>query len=194
MAAFLFLAACSDTPTTETKAPERVSEPLTGRQAFQMTFPSARTWASDCEPIRIRSFNVENPKSKDGKAGVWEITYVSQSRGRGRVFTWSAIDSGESLHKGVFGNLEQAWSGPQGQDRPFATVAIKTDTPEALKTAIARSAEYLDKPGKKPEVNFMLESSTRFPNPSWRVFWGQTVSSAEWSIFVDASTGQYAGR
>jgi hypothetical protein len=158
-----------------------------------MTFPSARTWANDCEPIRIRSFNLDNPKSRDGKAGAWEVTYVSQSRARARVFTWSAIDVGEGLHKGVFANLEQAWTGPQVQDRPFVTAAIKIDTPEALKTAIARSAEYLDKAGKKPEVSFMLENSPRFPVPAWRVFWGQTVSSAEWSVFVDASLGQYLG-
>jgi len=158
-----------------------------------MTYPAARTWAADCEPIRIRSFNLEKPPSEDGKAGAWEVTYVSQSKGRARIYTWSAIELGESLHKGVFGSQDEPWSGPSGQEKPFSTAAIKTDTPEALKTAIAKSAEYLNKPGKKPQVSFMLENTPRYPDPTWRVFWGSTVSAAEWSVFVDATVGTYVG-
>ena len=48
----LLLTACSDTPTeTKTKAPEKPSAPITGRQGFQSTFPSARLWAADCRPL-----------------------------------------------------------------------------------------------------------------------------------------------
>ncbi len=194
LVAVLALTACSDTPTSETKAPERPPEPLTGRQAFQMTYPSARTWASDCEPIRIRSLNLEAPRSKNGKAGAWEIMYVSRNRGRARGYTWSAVEVSESLPKGVFAHQEEPWSGPQGQEKPFVTAAIKIDTPEALKTAIAKSAEYMSRAGAKAQVNFMLESTPRFPDPAWRVFWGNSVSAAEWSVFVDATLGQYLGR
>jgi hypothetical protein len=158
-----------------------------------MTYGPARAWAPDCQPLRIRSTNLENPKSADGKAGVWEVTYVSQARGRARRYIWSAIDSGDSLRKGVFGEREEPWSGPGGLEQPFVTPAIKIDTPEALKTAIEKSSDYLKQPGKKPPITFVLESTPRFPDPVWRVLWGTTASAAEWTVFVDASTGQFRG-
>ncbi|HLX41952.1 MAG TPA: hypothetical protein VKR43_00890 [Bryobacteraceae bacterium] len=190
------LSGCGDSPPVETKAkaPEKPPEALTGRQAFQQTYPSARTWAADCQPIRMRSMNLPNPKSENGKAGAWQIDYVSETRRRQRSFTWSAIEAGGSLHKGVFGTQEEAWGGAQGQEQPFLAAALKIDTPEAWVTAIGKSGEYLNKPGAKPRVNFMLTLTSRYPDPAWRVFWGESVSAAEWSVFVDATTGAYLGR
>lgn len=193
--AVIVLSACSSAPPKEkkAKAPEPPSEPITGRQAFQQTFPPARAWAIDSQPIRIRSFNLDNPKSENGKAGAWEIVYTSQSRGRARTYTWSAIEAEGNLHKGVFAGIEESWN-PQGMEKPFLPAAIKIDTPEALETAIAKSAEYMKNTAPKPTVRFMLEATSRFPNPAWRVYWGESVSSAEWSVFIDATTGQYLGR
>jgi hypothetical protein len=194
--ALIVMTGCSDTPTAENKpkAPEPPSEPITGRQAFQLTYPSARTWAADCQPIRMRSLNLPNPKSQNGKAGAWQIDYISQTRGRQRSYTWSAIESEANLHKGVFGAQEEVWGGAQGQEKPFLAAALRIDTPEALETATGKSAEYLNKPGEKPRVNFMLGLTPRYPDPAWRVFWGESVSAAEWSVFVDATTGAYLGR
>jgi len=197
LAAFagLFLAACSETPTvTKTKEPEKPSEPITGRQAFQMTYPQARIWAPDCQPIRIQSLNLADPKSGSGRAGAWQIVYVSASKARQRSFTWSAIESGDSLHKGVFGSADEAWSGPRGQAQPFLAAALKIDTPDALQTAILKSGDYLNKPGVKPQVTYLCELTSRFPDPVWRVYWGESVSAAEWSVFIDATTGDYKGR
>jgi hypothetical protein len=195
--AALMLAGCSSETPVETKAkqPEKPSEPITGRQAFQMTYPQARTWAPDAQPLRIRSLNLPNPKSEGGKAGAWEILYVSPSRARQKPFTWSAIEAEGNLHKGVFAGLEEAWSGPRGQSQPFMVQALKIDTPEALETAISKSADYMKKGGpNKPLPNFMCELTSRFPDPTWRVFWGESVSAAEWSVFIDATTGEYKGR
>src|SRR5438132_12097556 len=103
LAAILLLAACSDTPTeTKAKAPEKPSAPITGRQAFQMTFAAARGWAADCQPLRIRSMNLADLPIEPGKASVWEITYVSQLFGQARVYTWSAIEAEGNPHRGVF--------------------------------------------------------------------------------------------
>jgi hypothetical protein len=143
--------------------------------------------------LHVRSFNLENPKSHDGKAGAWEIVWVSQARARARTYTWSAIEGEGNLHKGVFAGHEESWN-PQGMDHPFLPAALKIDTPDALETAIGRSAEYIKNGKPKPQVNFMLELTARFPDPAWRIFWGETVSAAEWSVFVDATTGQYSGR
>src|SRR5271155_4650764 len=122
----VMLAGCSDAPP-EKKAPEPPPVAVTGRQAFQQTFGMGRAWAADSLPLRIRSINLPNPKSEDGKAGAWEIVYVSQSRGRSRTITWSAIESPGNLHKGVFAGIEEAWR-PGGSEHPFPAAAIKFDT------------------------------------------------------------------
>jgi hypothetical protein len=189
-ALILSLTACSETPTeTKAKAPEKPPEPITGRQAFQYTFPSARTWAPDCQPLRIRNVNLEEVPSVEGKAGAWEVTFVSPQLAKTRSYTWSAVEVDGGLHKGVFKGIEESWGGPRGQEQPFLPAALKVDTPEALEKASAKSSEYLKRPGTKPPVTFLLESTTRFPNPTWRVMWGSSPSTAEYSVFVDASTG-----
>ena len=68
------------------------------------------------------------------------------------------------------------------------------DTPAALEEAESNSKAYLDKPGTKPAVNFLLEFTPRFPNPVWRVMWGETAGSAEYTVFVDADTGKMVGK
>jgi hypothetical protein len=195
LTAVLVLSCCSETPReTKSKAPEQPSAPLTGRQAFQMTFAAARGWAADCQPLRIRSMNLTQLPIEPGKASVWEITYVSQATSRARVYTWSTIEAEANLHKGVFPGLQQSWSGPSGQERPFLPAAINIDTPDALKTALQDAGGYLQKPGKKPPVTFLLEFTPRFPNPTWRVMWGESVGAAEYTVFIDVSTGVVLGR
>jgi len=193
-AAVLVLTACSDS-STETKAPvpEKPLDPITGRQAFQYTYPAARGWAQDAQPLLVRSLNLDEVKAAEGKAGAWEITFVSMARGAAKVYTWCAIEGQGNLHKGVYGAPEQSWR-ESGQERPFLAAAFRTDTPEALKTAVTHSAEYLNTPGKKPPVSFLLESTPRFPQPTWRVLWGVSVGSAEHQVFVDASTGTMLGK
>jgi hypothetical protein len=159
-----------------------------------MTYPQARIWATDCQPMHIRSLNLPDLKSVDGKAGAWEILYVSASRARQRIYTWSAIEAEGNLHKGVFAGLEDGWHGATGQAQPFLVQALKIDTPDAYKTAVEHSAEYLRKTPNPPQVNFLLEYTPRFPDPAWRVFWGESVASAPWSVFIDATTGDYVGR
>ena len=29
----------------------------------------------------------------------------------------------------------------------------------------------------------------RFPDPTWRVIWGESVSASDYSVFIDATTG-----
>ena len=195
LALILLLSACSDAPTeTKVKQPEKPSAPITARQAFQYTYPAARAWAGDAEPIRVRSIHLTDVPAEPGKAGAWEITYVSAMQQGARVYTWSAIEASETLHKDVFAAKPQAWNGSSGQEKPFAASLFQIDTPAALETAMSSSKAYLDKPGTKPPVNFLLEFTPRFQDPVWRVMWGETVGQAEYTVFVDAATGQLVGK
>ena len=156
-------------------------------------YGSSRIWASDSMPLTVRSLNPAEVKPEPGKAGAWEVIFVSEMQGRARTYTWSAVEA-EGLHKGVFPGPQEAWHG--GANQPFSPALLKVDTPEALESAIASAKDYMSKPGQKPPVNYMLEyaAATRFPNPVWKVLWGGSVSSAEYTVTVDATTGKVVGR
>jgi hypothetical protein len=191
----LLLSACSETPTeTKTKEPEKPPAPITAQQAFRYTYPGARAWAGDALPLRMRSILLTGVPAEPGKAGAWEIVYVSPAQQQARIYTWSAIEASETLHKDVFAAKAQAWNGSSGQEKPFEASAFHIDTPDALETAMTISKAYLDKPGPKPAVNFLLEFTPRFPDPVWRVMWGETAGSAQHTVFVDAGTGQAVGK
>jgi len=186
------LAACSEAPKPEAKkaAPEKKpAEPVAALKAFYQMYPSARTWAADAQPLSMQSITISEVKTDGGKFGAWQLVLVSPSRGRMRSYTYSVVESSGNLHQGVFAGQEQSYN-PSGQQKPFLVAALKIDSEDALQTALKRSAEYAKKNPDKP-INFLLEKTNRFPNPAWRVFWGDSVGTSGHSVFVDATTGQY---
>jgi len=191
LAAAILLSACSDEPVK--KAPAKPPEPVTGQGGFYKTYPTARTWAMDAQPLRVRSVELNELQAEGGKAAAWEVTYASEAKGRSRIYTWSAVEAEGNIHQGVFASQEESWR-PGGPEKPFPIQAFKIDTPEALQTAIAHSVTYFKNVGSKPHPKFVLEYTARYPNPSWRVYWGESVSTAEWSVFIDSVTGEYQGR
>jgi len=192
-AALALLAGCSDSPAPTAKRTEAPPTPVTGRQAFQYLYGSSRIWASDSMPLTIRSLHAPDVKSGPGTAGAWEVVFVSPMNARARTYTWSAVEA-EGLHKGVFPGPQETWHAG-GPIQSFSPALIKVDTPQALEAAKKSAANYLSKPGQRPMVDYLLEyqTATRFLNPVWHVLWGGTVSSAEHTVTVDATTGQVVG-
>jgi hypothetical protein len=186
----LFLSACSDAPKiAEQKQPPKPPELLTGRQAFQRMYPQARGWAPDAQPLEIRSVNLAQVKAEKGKAGAWQVTFVSPSRGKAKMYTYSGVEADGNLHEGVFGGLEEDYTG-RGDSAPFSIAAIKVDSDEAYNTAAKQSAEYMKKNPGKP-VMFLMALSRRFPDVTWRVVWGDSVGTSDYSVFVDGTTGNF---
>ncbi|MBX9599401.1 MAG: hypothetical protein K2X35_00295 [Bryobacteraceae bacterium] len=186
----LLLASCSEAPKKEAvKEPEKPAAPVTGRQAFQYLYPAARIWAQDAAPIQGRSIRIGDVPEEPGKAGAWEFTFASTAKGRIKSWTYSVTDAQGNLHKGTFAGQEASFSGTVGQARPFLLAALRHDSDEAYQVAVKESEAELKKLGERP-VLFLLELTTRFPNPAWRVIWGESLSTSEYSVFVDASTGQ----
>src|SRR5438105_15874117 len=99
----------SDSSKTEKKA-EKPLEPLTGRQAFQQMYPQARGWAPDAQPLEIKSLQMEGVKAPPGKAGAWQVIFVSPGRSRAKTYTWSAVEAEGNLHQGVFAGPDESWS------------------------------------------------------------------------------------
>ena len=184
------LTGCSDSSTATKKEPEKPPEPITGLSAVYKMYQVARTWAPDTQVLSMSSGHVEGVPETPGKAGVWEGTFTSASLGKARVYDFSIVEQLPSLHKGVFGGPESGFSGSKGESKPFLIAAAKIDTDAAYETARAKAADYEKKNPGKP-ITYLLEKIDRFPNPVWRVVWGESVGTSNFSVFVDASTGAY---
>ena len=193
MAAFLcLLAGCSDSPppAAAVKKAAVPPEPIKGRTALYQMYNSARSWAPDVEVLELHSIHLPEVKSERGKAAAWQATFVSPQLRRARSYTYSVIEAEGNLHKGVFAGLDEGWSGPRGTRKPFLIAAVKTDSDEVLETALKKAVEY-EKKFPNKEISFLLEQTNRFPDPVWRVVWGASVGTSDFSIFVDATTGVY---
>jgi hypothetical protein len=190
VAAAAMTVSCSTEAPKKAKEPEKkTAEPVTARYAFHQTFLSARTWGQDLQILRVNNARLEGIDADPGKSAAWEITYVTPSKARARTYTYSVVEQG-NVHEGVFGGLDEPYSGPRGQTVPFLVAAFKIDSTEAWETAKGKSADYIKKNPDVP-ITFVLEKTPRHPNPAWRVIWGTSAGTSNYSVYVDASTGAY---
>ncbi len=195
IALLAILTACSDTPaTTEKKEPVKL-EPATGQSAVFKMYQMARSWAPDSQVMKMQSMHLTEVKEgAPGTAAAWQATFVSAAKGESRSYTYSIVEGDGNLHKGAFAGPQEAWSGPRGLDTPFLMAAIKIDTPAAYKTAMetahSHAAEYDKKNPGKP-ITILLERTSKHPYPAWRIIWGESAGTSNFSVLIDASTGEY---
>jgi hypothetical protein len=186
----ILLCSCSNTSVKESpKQPEPPPEPATGRRAFQDMYPMVRTWSMDALPVQLQSINLAQVKSGPGTAGAWQATFFSTTSGKTKMYTWSAIESEGNLHKGVFAGPEESSSAK----KTFPIAALRIDSDEAYKVALSKSADYVKKHPNMP-VLYILEMTNRFPQLAWRVVWGESLAISDYSVFVDAATGEFLER
>ena len=190
--ATVFFAGCSSTPkeAAEKKAPEKPPEAISGRSAFYKMYPTARMWANDVQALRLSSIRMDGVKDEPGKAGAWEATFISPSKLKSKTFTYSVVEGSGNLHKDVFAGFEEDFRNPRGQSAPWVIPAFKIDSDEALATALKKSADYVKKNPGKP-MFYLLEQTPRYPDLAWRIVWGESVSTSNYSVYVDATTGEY---
>ena len=201
LAAALFglLTACSETPPAHEAAKKEAEpvEPVTGQTALYRMYQASRSWASDSQVLKCGSIHIgEAPDGPpaSGTAAAWQATFVSQQKSEARTYTYSIVESQGNLHKGVFTGPVESWSGPRGVDSPFLIAAVKVDTSAAYKTAMetpqSKAAEYDKKNPGKP-ITWMLEKTSKHPDPAWRIVWGESPAASNFSVLIDASTGGY---
>jgi hypothetical protein len=189
----LVLTSCSEAPPAAEKKPaEKPAEPVTGQSGLFKMFQVARSWAPDAQVLKMNSILLSQvPNVPPGTAAEWQATFISAARSQARSYTYSIVeDAGANLHKGVFAGPEEGWSGSRGVNQPFLIAAVKTDSDAAYKTALGQAADYDQKNPGKPII-LLLERTAKFPDPVWRVVWGESVGTSNFSIYVDASTGLF---
>ena len=188
---FVFLVGCSEAPKPAEKAAEaKPAEPVSGRYALFQMYTAARAWAPDIETLKLANIPVQGVAPKPGKSGAWQAIFVSARSNRARSYTYSVVEGEGNLHKGVFAGPEEGWSGPKGITKPFPMAAIKVDSDASYETAMKKGADYAKKNPDKP-IQYLLERTDKYPDPAWRVVWGESVGTSNYSIYVDAGTGLY---
>ena len=182
----VLLTSCSEAPAP--KEPEKPPAPVTGRYALQQMFIAARTWAQDLQIAKMTSMHFAQVPEIPGKAGGWQVTFVSPSLQQSRTYTWAGAEISMSIHKGINEERPNAWSsGPS-----FPIAAVKIDSDEAYQVAVKQVAKYAEAhPGMV--ISYELEMNQRMPDAVWRIIWGENVATSSDSVLVDASTGQYMG-
>jgi len=186
----LLLGGCSEPAPTVKKEPEKPPEPITGQSAFWKMYAVARAWDPQCEVLKMSSIPLSQVPAVRGKSGAWGATFVSASRGKSLSYTFSVVEAEGNLHKDVFGGSEEPWSGSGGQNLTFPALAVKIDTDAALETALKKAVEYEKRHPGKP-ISLQLERVKKYPDPVWRIIWGESAGTSDFSVYVDASTGDY---
>ena len=110
----LLLCGCSDSPKSAAvpEAKKESLQPVSAQPAFHKMFVSARSWAADAQPLRVRQIDVDEVKPEGGNAGAWEALFVSQSQGKVRRYIFSVIHRpARNLRGGVNAEPEEEWTG-----------------------------------------------------------------------------------
>lgn len=191
-AGLVLLAGCSDTaPSAATKKEVKSPEPVTGETALDRMFRVARSWAPDAQVLNVNSIMMtEVAKGPPGTGAAWQAIFVSPSAGLARSYTYSIVEGEGNLHQGVYPGQNQSFN-PHGGKTPFAIGAVKVDTSAAYKTALENGGADYDKKTPGKPISFLLEKVEKYANPAWRVIWGESVGTSNFSVYVDATTGKF---
>ncbi len=186
----LFLASCGGSAVNAPVEPPPPPEPVSALRAFTFAFGKARTKAPDLEVFTISNLNLEGVPSEGGKAGAWQFQFVSPSKGAIYSMRYAVVDELPSFREGAWDSGSQSYS-PRGmRAKPFPIQALRCDSTTAYEIAVENASDYLKK-ADLPPVNFMLEHTDMYALPTWRVYWGTSLSTAEYSVYIDANQSKF---
>ncbi len=187
----LLLGACTEEQKPVVKKEVKPAEPVTAQAAVYKAYKQARGWAPDCLLLSVANLDVKDVKGQEGgKMAAWEVIFVSLKERQSRRYTYSVVEVPAShLDEGVSEGSPDMWS-PTGQSQPFAIQYLKTDSPAAYTTAMTKAKEYA---GKHPDmpVKFVLDWQKRHLNPTWRVYWGESITTSDFGVYVDGTYDKY---
>ena len=148
--------------------------------------------APDVQGLLLESIDLPDTVGEKGSYPAWRAVFISPSKMQAKTITYSIKEAYGNLHKGIFKGPDEGWS-PGGEAKPWVLSAFKIDSDAAYRVALGKSADYVRDNPDVP-IRMLLEWTDRRPNLVWRVYWGQSLATSGYSVFVDASTGEFAGR
>jgi hypothetical protein len=178
----------SATETETKKEPAGPPQPVSAKTAFWEIYKPARTWATDLQPIGVKSDQVEGIDADNGLAAMWTVAFVSPSRHEVRTYYYSIVNQPPSISKGVRADSALPWAGPTADAMPFTNSDFAIDSDAAFKTAAEKADAWLKKhPGKKAAMS--LGNATRYSAPMWYLLWGDKKDG--FAGYVNATLGTY---
>jgi len=173
----LLFTACASAPKTapseekaEADAKAAPVVPVAAKTAYWAMYTEARKWATDLMPISVEAKDIPGFTNEDGKAAMWNATFVSASQKEMRVFTYAIAAHPPDIYKGVTIGKPLPWNGARDV-MPFSMGQVQIDSDAAFKSAATDAAAWLKQhPEKNPTVT--LKELTRYQVPTWMVFWG----------------------
>jgi hypothetical protein len=175
----------------EEKKPEPPAAPVSGQSAVFAMYQVARAWSGDVALFHVEDIPISEVKPEDGKYGAWRAFFVSPSKNQKRSYTFSVVDAEGGLFKGVRPGAEVAYTS-SNLIKPFGIQDFKVDSTAALEAArkVPETEGYIKKNPDLP-VHYIAEWPSSLPAPAWRVLWGQSVGTSNYSVYIDATSGKF---
>ncbi len=191
----LLLIACGSAPPkgpreSPTPAAKPAAPPgeVTGREAFQQMWVTARSWAPDAQPFRLANLPMDNSPGIGGKAAAWAAAFSSESLHKWRSFSFSTVKT-ENVHLGVFGwRAESFRTVSELSGQPFPVQSLKTDSDEAFRLAEQKGGREFRRKNQVP-VNMVVEFSPRDREVVWSVYYSASPNDSRFTVRISAATG-----
>ena len=185
LAPALVISACSSEPVKKPE-PEKAAEPVTGLHALFQMRALAVNWAPDFQILHYTSIELADVKRVPGKAAAWQAVFVSPSLKQSRTYTFSVFEESVTMHKGLFPESPQAWS---GEGKTFGIESARVDTDKAWEVALAHGKEFA---AKNPDMPILYTLGfDKGEEPDWRVMWGTSAATSQFSVLVNAVSGEF---
>ena len=190
------LISCSNkTPATKSAEPakQEKKEPqlLTGREAFQKMYVSARGWVPDAKPYSLESVVNSESNGQGGKAAIWRSGFASLSRRGLKAFLWSGSALPDAPSQGVSSGVEDTYNPSNSSTQTFDFAFLKTDSDKAYDVALKHGGEKLITAKADQPVMYTIDWSPRENVLTWHVIFGTGFQDAKLRVAVNASTGEY---
>lgn len=189
--AILFsLAGCTAKPpvSSENSAPKTVQTD-TGRIAFQRLYVTARSWASDAQPVTLKSQALPEANGHDGKAAVWNASFASDGKKRIKPWTWSGAVGKDEPSAGVSTDADDSYTPSNLSTRPFRVAFLKADSDKAYEVAQQHGGSALIEKNPNLPVTYDLSWDPGQEQLLWNVHYGASEGSLQ--VVVNAATGNF---
>ena len=190
----IVLSGCSSTPqqqtTSATPQPVEKKEAVlyTGKPCFTRMVDQARRWSLDAMPVHVESELNSESLGHDGKATVWQATFVSPSRATARVYSCSGSLLADAPPQGISARPEMAASTAVPM---FDPSFLGTDSDAAFAVAQEKGgAKLLEKDPKQPVI-YALNWDPQKKQLVWIVVYGTDPKDSKGMGVIDASTGKF---
>lgn len=189
--ALSLLAGCSSNQPSTTGSSESVqkkeTQQMTGREAFQKLYITARGWSSDAQPFILESSAIKDANGQGGKAAIWRAGFASPSRHQQEQFQWSGATGPDAPEPGVSHGTEDGYSSSNASTQVFEMARVQVDSDAAFKVAQQHGGDKLLKEKPDTPVGYRLQWDPRKFELYWRVAYGRSSDNPDLAVDVNAS-------